>query len=140
MEGWQIAYRLELDEPTILLNKWQRMNPFMQKKHKKRLSWLVRAAIKQPPASPLHRARIHVIRGNPPPRPDPDGLIGGLKPLLDVLSCPRGRKPFGMGFIKDDSPLFLKSLTAESVITKRGQGFTTVEIWEPAPNELRNAA
>ncbi len=139
MNGWHMAYHLDLDAPTILLNKWQRMNRWDRKVYQDELCWLVRAA-RIPPKSPIHRARIHVIRGNPPPAPDHDGLMGGLKTLIDILCCRRERNPRGLGFIKDDAPLFLDSLTAESMITKRGQGFTTVEIWEPAPNAMKAAA
>lgn len=131
MAEWEVRYRIRLDEPTILLNKWQRMHWSKQKKYQKDLHWLVRQKIDHPPASPLFYSRVHVIRGNPPPRPDHDGLIGGLKPLLDVLQSRRLQNPLGLGFIVDDNPLNMISITADSVVTKPGQGFTEIEIWAP---------
>lgn len=138
MTGWHQVFHMELDEPLALLNVWQRMHRFEKSRYQRRLQWLVREAA-VPPPRPLFRSRIHVVRGNAPPRPDHDGLVGGLKPLLDVLACPRGRKKFGLGFIVDDSPLFVDSLTAESVITARGQGFTRIEIWAPLETKARVA-
>ena len=140
MDGWQLVHQLEIPEATKTLNQWQRMHWGKRGRYKKRIAWLVRGQIKKMPRVALVKSRIHVTRGNPPPRPDHDGLIGGLKPLIDVLCSRRDRNKEGLGFIVDDSPQYLDTLTADSVTTRPGEGFTRVEIWQPNENEMRSAA
>lgn len=135
-DGWTLAYEFRLPEPTVLLNVWQRMHWAEKKKYMTRISWMVSAAVGYRPPKPLQRAWVHVERHNPKPFPDHDGLIGGLKPLLDVLCCPRLRQPHGLGFIVDDSPQFLKYLTAESKPASRGKGLTIVRIYKPAAQRM----
>jgi hypothetical protein len=76
-----------------------------------------------------------VERGSFGVLPDPDGLIGGLKPLLDVLTMPRGNKKHGLGLIRDDSSKHLRRLTAQAVKAPRGAGFTRVSIYRLAEIE-----
>ncbi len=140
MDGWVLTWRLKLDEPCILLNKWQRMHWRQRSRYEKKLHWLVRAQVKSRPTTTIRKSRIHITRGNPPPRPDHDGLIGGLKPLIDILCSQRARNPLGLGFIIDDSPQYLDTLTADSVITPPKQGFTLIEIWQPGSSDIRKAA
>jgi hypothetical protein len=59
-----------------------------------------------------------------------DGLVGGLKPLLDALVRRSGRHPFGVGLIEDDDPGHLVELQVRAARGKRGQGFTSVVIIE----------
>jgi hypothetical protein len=129
IDRWELVYALRLPVPTVLLNEWTRMHFRTKKRYMEKLGWMVIAANRGKPQTPLHTCRIHVERGNPKPFPDLDGLIGGLKPLLDVLVCPRLRNPHGLGFIKDDSQDFLKELTAQSVQTKPHEGYTLVKIY-----------
>jgi len=131
-DGWELVYTFRLPEPTILLNRWQRMHWARKKRYSADVAWTVLVAIGQAPRVPLQEAWIHVVRGNPKPFPDQDGLIGGLKPLLDLLSMPRGFKKVGYGFIVDDDPKHLKRLTAEAVVAPRGEGYTIVNIYRPA--------
>jgi hypothetical protein len=131
-----LAYEFRLPEPTVLLNVWQRLHWAEKKKYMTKLGWMVRAAVPTLPAKPLQRAWIHVERHNPKPFPDYDGLIGGLKPLLDVLTCPRLRHPHGLGFIVDDSQQFLERLTAESKPASRGKGLTIVRIYRPGAQRM----
>lgn len=122
MTGWWHRHTLRLEEPTILLNKWQRMHWAQKRKYQKDLTWSIRALGPIWPA-PASRCRIHIIRANPKPYPDYDGMIGGFKPLLDALvTC---------GYIEDDSPGVIESLTAMSVIAPRQKGYTVTEIWIP---------
>lgn len=132
-DGWELVYRFRVPEPIVLLNVWTRMHFRRKASYMKQWQWLLLEANKGKPRIVVHQCWIHVKRGNPKPFPDLDGLIGGLKPLLDVLVCPRLRNPYGLGFIKDDSQDFLQKLTAESVQTKPHEGFTEVEIYRPAP-------
>jgi hypothetical protein len=135
-EGWELVYEFRLSEPTVLLNVWQRMHWAEKKKHMRSLSWSVLAAVGKVPQQPLTTAWVHVERHNPKPLPDHDGLIGGLKPLLDVLTSPKANKPHSLGFIVDDSPRFLQRLTAEALPAPRGQGFTVVRIYRPGAGRL----
>lgn len=139
MTGWRLAFHVKLPEAVKTLNQWQRMNRWERQKYERDLYLLVRAAVSEPPRQPANPARIHIVRGNPPPRPDHDNLVGGLKPLMDVLCCPRLRKA-GWGFIVDDSPQFLDSYTAESVATSRGTAFTEIEVWARTDGAVRAAA
>lgn len=143
-EGWELAWSLRIPEPTVLinqLNRWQYMKQAWRvHAYKQRLQWHVLAAAGKKPQRPLHACWIHVERANPKPFPDPDGLTASLKPLLDVLICPRGRKPYGLGFIVDDSPQYLQRLTAESVVAPKKQGYTHVYIYRPAAGTQQRAA
>ena len=131
MAGWELRYKIRVDEPIKLLNQLLRMHWAARKRYRKDWAYLIRQAFGPPPTTPLFYSRVHLTRGNVPPRPDPDGLIGGAKEILDCLSSPRLRNQVGLGFILDDAPAYLLSFTADSVITKRGEGFTEIEIWAP---------
>jgi len=138
-EGWELVHILRIPEPTVLLNVWTRMHFRKKATYLRKWQWLVLSANQgKKPDIPVRECWIHVKRGNPKPFPDLDGLMGGLKPLLDVLVCPRMRNPYGLGFIQDDSQEFLQKLTAESVQTKAHEGFTLVEIYQRAA--VRRAA
>lgn len=55
------------------------------------------------PREPIEFAELSIIRSSTH-MPDIDGLIGGLKPLIDCLICFHPRSaPSGLGFIRDDS-------------------------------------
>lgn len=130
-----------LDQPTILLNEWQRMEHWAQKKHMEELSWRVLTVARdQRPLHPLPFSTIYIERHSPN-LPDWDGLYGGMKPLLDVLTS-IGRKntkgsrnqPFGLGFIADDNPRSLLDLTCRPRLCKRGASHTRVRILEATPH------
>jgi len=137
-EGWDLVYILRLPEPTVLLNRWTRMHYRRKTAYMHKLAWMVLAANQGKPQTTVCQSWVHVERGNPKPFPDLDGLMGGLKPLLDVLVCPSMRNPHGLGFIEDDSQDFLQKLTAHSVQTKPHQGYTLVHIYCRA--QVRRAA
>lgn len=139
-EGWELVHEFRLPEPIKLLNAWQRMHWAERNLYTQTLGWLIREAFGVLPARPLHAAWVHVERGCHPPLPDPDGLIGGLKPLLDCLVCPRLRRNHGLGFIVDDSPQYIHRLTAWPVAAPKGQGYTHVYIYRPAAGTQRRAA
>jgi len=131
--GWIDAYQFVIAEPSVLLNKWQRMHWAARSRYTIRWEWLVLNAIKRKPTKPLDVAWVHVERGSYGIPPDPDGLVGGLKPLLDILTLPRASKKHGLGLIVDDSPDHLKRLTAHSIKTRKGEGYTKITIYRPRP-------
>ncbi|MBK5943334.1 hypothetical protein LRF89_06650 [Halorhodospira sp. 9621] len=116
----------ELPEPTILLNRWQRMHWRDRRRHTEAVAWMVRAAV-TPPAQPVARCQVHIQRYSER-LPDWDGLYGGLKPLLDCLVRPTKRNPHGLGIIEDDDPQCIVRLTAEPTFAPRKKGWTRVQI------------
>lgn len=139
MTGWTKRFHMELPVATVTQNQLLRMNRWRRARYEQELHQWVRAAVRQPPQQPVNPARIHIVRGNHGLPPDHDNLVGGAKPLLDVLCCPRARKQNGWGFIIDDAPQFV-SVTYESAPAKAGQGFTIIEIWGRADQAARAAA
>lgn len=131
MAGWEMEYRIRVDQPFKLLNPLLRTHWRKRKKYRSDFATLIRQAFGPPPVTPLFYSRVHIIRGNPPPRPDHDGLQGGAKEILDCLCSPRLRNQIGLGFILDDNPLNLISFTTDSVTTPPREGFTEIEIWAP---------
>lgn len=119
----------DLDSPTILLNKWQRLHWAARRKHNAELSILVRHALgRRVPAEPWEYARVIVERRSVQ-IPDWDGLYGGLKPLLDCLVRRTENNPHGVGLIEDDSPTNLIQLLAVPVrVRKRADQGTTVSV------------
>ena len=118
-----------LDDPTILLNKWQRMHWTARKRHIKEMVWKVREAVK-PPKTPLQRCTITVKRYSTG-LPDWDGMYGGLKALLDCLVVGTKTNPPGLGIIQDDSPEYIVKLDAVPIrVKKRFEQRTEVTIRE----------
>lgn len=123
--------RFELPEPTILLNKWQRMHWSARKRHAQQLAWQVRAALGVMIKAPLERCDIQIERHSVG-LPDWDGLYGGLKPLLDCLVVCSPRNPHGLGVIVDDSPKVVRALWARPVKCTQAEQRTVVTIREVA--------
>lgn len=95
-----------LPEPTILLNKWQRMHWTKRREYHKALCWSVRAALEKEGItrlSPYKRCKIEIDRYSTQ-LADWDGVMGGLKPLLDTLVVCTKTNPLGLGLIEDDNP------------------------------------
>lgn len=95
-----------LPEPSILLNKWQRMNRWDRKKYHEALCWSVRAALEKEGIqrlSPFKKCKIEIDRYSPG-LGDWDGVMGGLKPLFDTLVVCTKTNPLGLGLIEDDNP------------------------------------
>lgn len=121
---------IELDEPTILLNRWQRLHFRDKKRHMERIAWMVKASVRNV-GEPMQQCAITVHRYSAE-TPDWDGLYGGLKPLLDCLVVPTSRNPMGLGLIRDDNPECVISLTAQPCYAPRKQGRTVVNVIEAA--------
>lgn len=131
--GWEMVYSIRIPEPSILLNELIRMHWAQVRKYKLNLQQLVVEATMGQPRLSLPLCRIHVSRGNPKPFPDYDGVVGGLKPLLDVLAGFHPKvHPYGLDFIASDAPTCLQQIKTEPVETAKGQGYTRVDIYRPA--------
>lgn len=124
-----MKYHITLKQPTLLLNRWQRMHWSARRRYTTELAWRVRAGADQgPPATPLARCHVTVERRSVQ-LPDWDGLYGGLKPLLDCLVERSQRNPHGLGWIVDDAPTCILSLTAMPVrVSRRVEAGTLVVI------------
>jgi hypothetical protein len=106
-----------LPAPTPLLNRTIGKNYHAAKAAKRKMAFAILAACdNRRPAEPFQRAHIRVERHSIG-TPDYDGLVGGMKSLLDCLTLPgkprfQGSKvvvshPYGLGFIVDDAPTFI---------------------------------
>ncbi|NPD67273.1 hypothetical protein HN018_06760 [Lichenicola cladoniae] len=101
------------------------------------------------PAEPFPFALVRVERHSCG-QPDHDGLVGGVKPVLDCLTTPkqlvarkptsraRVRNPMGLGFVVDDSPDHIL-LEVVHVKTRHADQCTLVTITE-AVRQMQVAA
>ena len=124
-----------LPERTILLNRWQRMNRFERTRYSRALAWQVRVALQATDwrlgDPPKEHSRIEVYRYSTQ-YPDWDGLLGGLKPLLDCLVMRTKRNPHGLGVVRDDSPKHLMCPAVYPVIGTPSGGLTRIFLQETA--------
>lgn len=137
--GWSLVWDFRIEEPSLLKNQWKRMHWAQLKRYITHLSWMIALEIRRAEQDaprivqiPLQKAWVHVERGSFGVAPDPDGIIGGFAPILDILTCPRGRKKYGLGLIQDDTRDHIERQTAHSVRTKAGCGYTRVMIYTRA--------
>ncbi len=108
------------------LNVWSRWHWSKQRRHSRAMAWAVRAAWGQPlPPAPLfEQARIEIERCAPGIAPDPDGLVGGCKGLIDsLLPYHVKRRPYGLGFLVDDGPDRVE-IAARSARARKGEAGT----------------
>ncbi len=118
-----------LDEPTILMNQYQRMHWAKRRRYMKTLAWKIRDAAK-PPHQPIQQCEVHIARYSTG-SPDLDGLYGGVKGVLDCLIVCTTRNPHGLGFIQDDSPAHILKLDVIPVrVKKRFEHRTEITIRE----------
>ena len=130
------AYAFEMPGyVSPLLNTTLRTHFAKRRRENKALAWILRCAYPGAlPATPLPRSIVHVVRRSTG-SPDQDGLVGGLKSLLDCLQPPSKRHPHGLGFITDDSPTAMTLIAdAERVRTASAKGMT-IRIW-PYPTSI----
>lgn len=109
-----IDVTIPLRTPT--LNEWQRMHWAKRKRVGQDIAWAILAAhpLRK---EPMKRCLITIERTSAQ-APDHDGLIGGLKPLLDALQPASKRHPYGLGLIEDDGPGCVVELRAIHVAGK----------------------
>lgn len=130
----------ELDRPTPLLNRTLRQHWSGRMRDQRALAWAIRVALQgqQLPAQPFRRARVTIVRRSAG-TPDHDGLLGGVKSLVDCLLDPgpvtirngkaRCLHPTGLGIVQDDSPACMTLVVQAERVPKDRQG-TSVTIEE----------
>jgi len=137
---------IQLPFPSLLQNAWDRMHFTARKRHMQTIATAIAATVR-PPRKPIERCLINVVRRSSV-RPDDSNVIGGLKPILDVL-CLRGKPnklghfphPYGLGFIVDDNPkCIVGGVDIWYEKCKRGQGSTQICITEIGPAGMFGAA
>ncbi|RVT91389.1 hypothetical protein EOD42_22300 [Rhodovarius crocodyli] len=92
---------------TPTLNQTLRQHWRQRGQKTRAMAWAIRAAVGRAglPATPLMRARVEIERRSAGPGADTDGLVGGCKGLIDcLLPMVEKRRPYGLGFVHDDSP------------------------------------
>jgi len=124
-EGWPAdpAYRLWLPGVvTPTLNVSLRQHWSRRRQGVRDLAWAVRAALGRHgvPAQPFERALVCIERRTAGTQPDHDGLVGGAKGLIDtLLPMDAVRRPYGLGFIRDDSPAHLELIVRSRRVAAR---------------------
>ena len=123
---------LRLAKPTPLLNRTIGLHWAKRRQRNRAMAWEVKIALKgQQPASPFQRTRVTVERRSIGV-PDADGLIGGLKGLLDSLLPMSKTHPYGLGLIQDDSPAHLDLVPRGVRVAHRVEECTIITIEEVA--------
>lgn len=119
---------IEFTLPRLLPLTNQLLRMHWQKRRRliKALAWEIRAVAPRAPAEPFERARVTVTRCSSQP-PDDDGLVGGVKMLLDCLVVPTKRNPWGLGYVVDDAPAHIEQHTVHEYAPPR-KGRTVVRI------------
>lgn len=117
----------EIPMRTPTLNEWQRMHWGRRKQIGEQIAWALKAAGMRSRTTPVKRCRIRIERESTR-APDWDGLIGGLKPLLDALQPVGKRHPYGLGVIADDGPHCVVSLDAKHVAGKGARTRIWIEV------------
>ncbi len=120
--------RFEIPEPTPLLNVWQRYHWAKRGRIAKGFAWMVREALGPITVEPMQKCKVTIERHSAG-TPDYDGLVGGVKVLLDCLVVCSKRNPHGLGLIQDDNPDCM-DLEVIAVKCKRGERKTVIEIEE----------
>lgn len=126
------AYRLWLaGVVTPKLNRSLRQHWSRRRRETLTLAWQVRVALGRaaPPPEPYARALVTIERRTAGQQPDPDGLIGGVKGLLDtLLPFDAERRAYGLGLIRDDSPAHLELVVRGVRVPHRRDAGMLIEI------------
>lgn len=118
-----------LPAPTLSLNRLLRMHWAARRHYAAELSAdIARATTYLPPGSaPMLKARVTITRYGLR-EIDRDGLIGGVKPLVDCLLPRSSRHPHGLGLVADDSPTHMTLIVESVTVSKRSAQRTHVLI------------
>lgn len=88
---------------TPMRNGLDRMHWQAKRKLMQSLGDMLREQIPLSSGCPLARAKVEIIRYSAS-EPDPDGLAGSVKPVLDAMQVPRGKlHPYGAYIIENDN-------------------------------------
>ena len=89
---------------------------------------MVREALGPIINEPMQKCKVTIERHSAG-TPDYDGLVGGVKVLLDCLVVCTKKNPHGLGIIRDDNPECME-LDVIAVKCKRNKGKTVIDILE----------
>ena len=107
---------LTLSDPTPLLNVWQRWHWRERGRYVARCRLEMRTQM-IPPKVPMEKCHV-AIRRYSIKLPDWDGLFASAKAPLDCLVVQSRQNPHGLGFIRDDNPNCILTLTITPVLVK----------------------
>lgn len=128
------GYRLWLPGVvTPTLNRSLRQHWRQRLRGTREMAWQVRAALgrRGVPAAPFERARVVIERRTAGTQPDHDGLVGGCKGLIDcLLPFHEKRRPYGLGFLRDDSPQHLDLVVKGVRVARKAEAGLLVMIEE----------
>jgi hypothetical protein len=132
--GRVITFRL--GKPTPLLNRTMDQHWSKRLRRNRATAWEVKVALGALRlAEPLQRARVTIERRSISV-PDYDGMVGGLKSVIDSLLPVSRLHPCGLGLVVDDGPQHML-LVALSVRVKtsaeQGTWVTIEELSAEAP-------
>lgn len=118
---------------TPTLNRSLRAHWRVRLRSTREMAWHVRLALgrRGVPTAPFERARVVIERRTAGTQPDHDGLVGGVKGLLDcLLPFHEKRRPYGLGFVRDDSPQHLELVVRGVRVARRAEAGMLVTIEE----------
>lgn len=94
-----LIFELEL---TPTRNAQDRMHYRAKRRLLDRIAATIREQVPTGSGTPFISAKVEIIRCSAK-EPDPDGLAGSVKPILDALQCASKRHPYGAYIIENDS-------------------------------------
>lgn len=113
---------------TMLLNPLLRLHWAKRRAYQKGIAAEIFALTPQYRAcEPMRRARVTITRYSTQ-LPDADGLVGGMKPVIDCLLARSDRHPDGLGFLVDDGPAHMEMSVSSVRVSKQAQQRTNVLI------------
>jgi hypothetical protein len=125
-----------LSKPTLLLNQLVRMHWTARGRYQRALAEEIASLVPHIPGrQPLQHAVVTVERRSVGIG-DQDGVIGGLKPMIDCLLVRSTRHPTGLGLILDDDPAHMTLIVRAIRVQKRAEQCTVVRIEREAANDL----
>lgn len=117
-----------LSRPTPLLNELIRMHWRGRGIYQRSISSEIARLVPGVPGRvPFAKAKVSVVRYSVQD-PDIDGLIGGLKLMIDTLLVHSDRHKDGLGFITDDGPAHMTLDARPSRVGTRKEQRTFVRI------------
>lgn len=94
-----LTFELEL---VPMRNAYDRMHFRSQRRLKDRLAAEFTRQTPLASGIPFDRAKVEIVRYSSV-EPDPDGLVGFVKPILDAMQCASKRHPYGASIITNDN-------------------------------------
>lgn len=127
-------YKLRINQPTMMLNEYLRMNKYKHAKLVSEWAWLLMLELQKAgwrKGLPCMEYCQITIERCCERAVDWDGLYGGVKPLLDALTrCHPKTNKYGLGVIYDDNVKRVKPLTVLPRFDFTGKPYTLITITE----------